>query len=74
MTNIRVQCLERAKNDKLGAPMVGSEFLDAMLMVSEEVLRSRKELGSDGAVHRLLEQINDENELTQDDDLDSIFQ
>ena len=79
------QSLERAKNDKLGAPIppelkrqrakrVESEFLEAMRNVSEEFSRLKKELGSDGAVNKFLEQIDDEDVRIQDDDLDSIFQ
>ena len=76
---------ERAKNDKLGAPIppeikrqrakrVESEFLAAMQTISKEFSRLKMELGSDGAVEKFLEQIDDENDRIQDDDLDSIFQ
>lgn len=77
--------LQRAKNDMLGAPIpaemkrerakkVESEFLAAMQVVTEEFERLKMELGSDGAVDRILKQIDDEDERIEDDDLDSIFQ
>ena len=80
------QSLQRAKNDKLGAPIppelkrkraeqAESAFLAAMKQVSHEFETLKQQLGSDGAVDYVLQKLDEE----QDDDdwkqeYDGVFQ
>lgn len=81
------QSLQRAKNDKLGAPIppdlkrkraehAESEFLAAMKHVSQEFELLKNQLGSDGAVEYVLQKLDNEQE--DDDDQkqedDGVFQ
>jgi hypothetical protein len=70
---LRQESYQRAKNEKLGAPIppdvkrkraeqAESEFLEAMKQVSQEFELLRNGLGSDGAVEYALQTLDDEQE------------